>query len=69
LLEHLSSEEENECIEKHVSKYICGFEYVKISKESDRDGIEKYLYDHYSPECNKVDPGGKGIEVNLPYWM
>lgn len=66
LLEHLSSEEENECIEENVSKYICGFEYAKISKESDRDGIEKYLYDCYSPECNKVDPGGKAIEVNLP---
>lgn len=66
LLEHLSDEEENECIEENASKYTCGFEYTKVSKQSDRDGIEKYLYDYYSPECNKVDPGGKAIEVNLP---
>ncbi len=66
LLDHLSDNEENECIKSNVSKYICGFEYAKVSKQSDRDGIEKFLYDHYKSECNKVDPGGSGIEVNLP---
>jgi len=66
LLYHLSDDEENECIKDNVSKHICGFEYAKVSKQSDRDGIEKYLYDHYSPECNQIDPGGEPIEVNLP---
>jgi excinuclease UvrABC nuclease subunit len=66
LLQHLSSGEPNECIKKKVSGYICGFEYAEVSKQSDRDGVEKYLYDHYSPECNQVDPGGTAIEVNLP---
>ena len=66
-LDHLSNEEENECIKEQVSKYVCGFEYTVISKQADRDGIEKYLYDHYNKfECNKVDPGGKPIPVNLP---
>jgi excinuclease UvrABC nuclease subunit len=66
LLDHLSGEEENDCIKKNVSKYICGFEYAQVSKESDRNGIEKFLYDHYKPECNNVDPGGSPIEVNIP---
>ena len=66
LLDHLSDDEENECVKNNVTNYTCGFEYAKVSKQSDRDGIEKFLYDHYKPECNKVDPGGLPIEVNLP---
>lgn len=66
LLDHLSDDEENECIKDNVSKCICGFEYAEISKQNDRDGVEKYLYDYYSPECNQIDPGGEPIEVNLP---
>ena len=66
LLEHLSDEEENECIMENVTKYVCGFEYAIISKQSDRDGAEKFLYDNYDPKCNKIDPGGIQIMVNLP---
>lgn len=66
LLDHLSTSEPNGCIKTKVSKYVCGFEYALVSSQSDRDGIEKYLYDKYKPECNKVDPGGTPIEVNLP---
>ena len=66
LLDHLSDSEENKCIKENVSKFVCGFEYAVISKQDDRDGAEKYLYDHYKPECNNVDPGGKPIEINLP---
>lgn len=66
LFDHLSDDEENEGIKNKVSKYICGFEYAKVSKQSDRDSIEKFLYDYYEPKCNKVDPGGSPIEVNLP---
>lgn len=65
-LHHLSSDEENECLSNKISKYVCGFEYAVVSSQGDRDGIEKYLYDYYSPECNAVDPGGEPIKVNLP---
>src|SRR6266404_637568 len=58
LLEHLGEDEENECLKKNVSKYICGFEYAEVGLQKNRDGIEKFLYDHYEPECNQVDPGG-----------
>ena len=66
LLDHLSDGEENDCVKENVSKYICGFEFAKVAKQTNRDGIEKFLYDHYKPECNQVDPGGTPIEVNLP---
>ena len=44
LLNHLSKFEENECIKTKASKYVCGFEYAKVSRESDREGIENFLY-------------------------
>jgi excinuclease UvrABC nuclease subunit len=66
LLQHLSSKEDNDCLRKKVSDRVCGFKYAKVGRQADRDGIEKYLYDHYKPQCNEVDPGGSPIEVNLP---
>ena len=66
LLDHLYDSEENECIKNNVSRYTCGFEYAEVTKQKDRDGIEKFLYDHYKRECNKKDPGGAPIKVNLP---
>jgi len=36
--------------------HICGVEYAKVDRQDDRDGIEKFLYDHYRPECNEVNP-------------
>jgi hypothetical protein len=66
LLEHLSDEEKNRCIKTNVRDYISGYQYAKVAKQSDRDGIEKFLYDHYKPECNEKDPGGEPIEVSLP---
>lgn len=66
LLDHLSAEEPNKSLKTHVADNVCGFEYATVSRQSDRDGIEKYLYDHFSPECNEVDPGGDPITVNLP---
>lgn len=65
LLNHLSDNEENDCIKENVSKYVCGFEYAIISKQADRDGAEKYLYNHYSPECNNVDPSAPNSDVEL----
>jgi len=66
LLAHLSPSEPNECIKDNVDNYASGFEYARVGKQKDRDGIEKFLYDHYSPECNEKDPGGTPIPVNLP---
>lgn len=67
LMQHLSDSEANECITTNVSKYVCGYEYTFVGRQIDRDGIEKYLYDYYNPECNKISPPEVvPIEVNLP---
>lgn len=66
LLSHLSSSEPNESIKNNVSNYVIGFEYAEVSEQYARDGIEKFLYDAYKPECNSQDPGGTAISVNLP---
>lgn len=66
LLEHCGVNEENDCIQNHVQHHTSGYMFAEVAKQSDRDGIEKFLYDHYKPECNKQDPGGIPIPVNLP---
>jgi len=66
LLDHLSTSETNACIKEHVTKHTSCYEYAEVSKQSDHDGAEKFLYDHFKPECNRLDPGGTAIEVNIP---
>ena len=65
LLDHLTDEEPNDCIKGNV-KYRCGFHWMRITKESERSGAEKYLYDAMKPECNKDDPGGRPLRIPLP---
>jgi len=66
LLEHLSTSEQNSNIKTHAQKHVCGFHYVEVGKQSDRDDIERSLYEHYNPECNENEPSGDLIVVNLP---
>ena len=67
LLEHYNSSEPNDCVRNNVQNHISGYEYAIVSRQADRDGIEKFLYDNYDkPECNKQDPGGIPIQINLP---
>ena len=66
LLEHLSPSEPNACVRRHVQGFVCGFEYAKVPTQRERDGIEKFLYDNYRPECNQQDPSVTPIPVNLP---
>ena len=66
LLEQLSNNEKNKLLKEKINKKVIGFEYAKVSLQSSREGIEQFLYDHYKPECNEIDPGGTPITVNLP---
>jgi len=66
LLSHLTSSEPNESIKNNVSNYVIGFEYAEVTEQYMRDGVEKFLYDKYKPECNSQDPGGTPISINLP---
>lgn len=65
LLDHLSDDEENDCIKENV-KYSCAFCWIEITTEGERSGAEKYLYDTIKPECNQSDPGGIPMKIPLP---
>lgn len=65
LSQHLSKEEENDCIKNKVAKLSCSFKFAYVSKQEDRDCMESFLYDHYKPECNKQKPNSKPCEINL----
>lgn len=66
LLEHLSDAEKNVCLKNHVQDHVCGFHFAEVKKQSDRNDVERSLYNHYEPECNENEPSGNLIEVNLP---
>lgn len=66
LLAHLSTDEPNTALKNIISRYICGFSFAEVPQVSLLNGVERYLYDHYRPECNVVQPQGSPCPVNLP---
>ena len=64
---HLSNQEENEPLKEHIAKgYTMKAVYARVSKKSDRDGIELFLYNHFKPKFNKYSPPAEQeIGVNL----
>lgn len=65
LKEHLSENQENECIKNHIEKHNVAFRFAEVAEQRVRDGAERYMYDYYKPECNEVQPSGPPIEINL----
>src|SRR5258708_1230168 len=65
LLQHLSKDENNVCIRGTITNGPCGFAWAEIFNEKIQVGIQKFLYDHYKPQCNIADPGGYPTEVKL----
>ena len=67
LNEHLDIDnEQNECLVERLGKYNAEFSFAEVSTQSDRDGAEKALYEHYQPTCNDRDaiPNGPDLEIN-----
>lgn len=67
LKEHLDFDnEENECLVEKLKKYYSAFSFAEVSGQSDRDGAERALYNHYKPVCNNPDaiPNGPDIDIN-----
>lgn len=67
LLQHLSSDEENECLRSRVSEKVLYFRYCYIDSEEDRKNIEHTLWKKHSPKCNEQEPEGKEVSITLPY--
>ena len=66
LSEHLSDEEQNDCIRRKLKNYTCHFRFAKVASQGDRDCAERALYDHYDePECNIITPPGEPCDINF----
>lgn len=66
LLRHISPDEPNEDLREQLTDFVCGFEYARVDDSGMRKRVEKFLYDHFRPEFNTVDPGGEPLAVNVP---
>lgn len=64
---HLSKYEPNEELKNHIAKgHYMKASYAEVSSQENRDGIELFLYNKFSPEFNKNTPPGKNpIGTNL----
>jgi excinuclease UvrABC nuclease subunit len=68
LKEHLDLHNEpNECLKQRLQKYSAHFSFAEVSLQSDRDGCELALYNHYKPVCNDPDgiPNGPALQINV----
>lgn len=52
LLQHLSADEPDVCIKRHLRDYSCYFRFLQLSSKSDRDRVEQEQIDKYDPVCN-----------------
>lgn len=65
ITQHLSETETNPCIRKMLLNYTCYVRYARINDQRVRDGAELFLYRHFSPSCNSVEPEGPNISINV----
>jgi hypothetical protein len=64
-LSHLSDMEHNACIRRSFWYHTCYFQFAGVASQSERDGAERALYDHYRPLCNTVPPKGEPYDINF----
>jgi len=65
LAQHLSGEEMNKCCQRHLDNYTCYFRAAAVSQQSDRDGAEVALYNHFEPSCVERIPDVDPIDINF----
>ena len=65
LLNHLLDAEPNVCIRRNFWYNTCYFQFAGVASQSERDGAERALFDHYRPLCNTVPPKGEPCEINF----
>ena len=65
LTEHLPENEKNKCCRDYLEKYTCFFRAAVVKNQSDRDGAEVALYNHFSPSCPERIPDVDSIDINF----
>ncbi len=63
--EHTSNSETNLCIKRMLLNFKCFVRYARVDNPNVRDGAERFLYGHYSPSCNSIEPSGSRLVINL----
>ncbi len=67
LIQHLKQSSQNYCLRDNLMNYVCGFEFALVKSKEEREGMEKFLIEFYSPTCNqKYNSNSLSIEINLP---
>ena len=64
-MKHLSDTETNACIRRNFWYNTCYFKFAVVESQSERDGAERALYDHYKPPCNTVPPKEEPCDINF----
>ena len=66
--QHWSKNEQNVELKNHIANgYAMKFSYAELSSQSDRDGVELFLFKHFDPIYNKCTPSAKTpMACNLP---
>ena len=66
--EHFSRNEKNKELKAHIDEqYIMKVNYSEVDSQSDREGMELYMYNLYEPPYNhKVPPGQVVVKCTLP---
>ena len=67
LLQHLSIDEDNDCIKSRVNSKALYFRYCYVDSEIGRQNVEHTLYKKYTPTCNQKEPEGREITITFPY--
>ena len=65
LKQHLLSSEINTCCINKLKQYNCFFRAAAISRQSDRDGAEVSLYNHFKPTCVERIPDVPPLNINF----
>lgn len=66
--QHWSKNEQNDGLKKHIANgFVMKFSYAELASQSDRDGVELFLFKHFDPVYNKCTPSAKiSIACSLP---
>lgn len=66
--QHWSKNEQNAELKNHIAnRYAMKFSYAELSSQSERDGVELFLFKHFDPMYNKCTPSAKTpMACNLP---
>lgn len=65
LLQHISESEENLCIKINIKNLECYFKFAPVDDQTERENIERTLYEHFKPRCNNREPEGEFVEINF----